>query len=176
MRFPALAVCATLLLAACSAPQGPGVAPPEASAERSSSRSLLAAPTTCASVRGTGDSHIGNGQFYRLSVNATSTDKGTRGTVSLYVMNDILFQAPNPLPEPLHLKGTVSRITIAGDTATVTGTWSDGTPFTLTIADHATKTTGEDVHDVMWLDSQALSFADAWIHEGDFEVTGSTCP
>lgn len=171
MKFHALFISVALVLAGCS---GPG---PTAVGENASDRRVmtLLPELGCGTVSGTGDSHPNDGKFYELTVKAEKAGTLSKGTVVLYVMNDVLF-GTNPLPEPVIYEGTVTHLSVSDHRAQAKGILSNGKPFTLRIEDNITGAISEGpTYDYFWFSTEGLDVDNAYIHEGDLIVRPKNC-
>lgn len=167
---------AALLLAGCGgmSPAVHGGDPLPAQPERQL-MSTLVSELGCGTLYGTGDSHPNDGKFYELTVKAERDGALSKGTVVLYVMNDVLF-GTNPVPDPVVYQGTVTSLSVSHHRALAKGVLSTGKPFTLRVEDNLTDAISDGPeYDYFWFSTEGLEVKKAYIHEGDLVVTPKNC-
>ncbi len=129
----------------------------------------------CGEVRGTGDSHPGDGRFYELTVNGRRSGNVATGTVLLYTMKDVLG-APTIAIDPRVYRGTITKLALKGDRAWARGVLDTGAAFSLEVLDQGDNLITEaPPYDWFWFDTAGLHVESAYIHEGNFEVEPKSC-
>lgn len=176
MTSRALFLSAVLLLAGCGG-SGPTAVGGDALPAQPDRRllSALVPELGCGTVSGSGDSHPNDGKFYELTVKAEKAGTLSKGTVVLYVMNDVLF-GTNPVPDPVVYQGTVTSLSVSRRRALAKGILSTGEPFTLRVEDNLTDAVSDGpTYDYFWFSTEGLEVDEAYIHEGDLVVRPQNC-
>lgn len=133
------------------------------------------ADPTCGTVTGTGDAHPGDGKFYELTVQAEKDGALSKGSIVLYVMNDVLF-GPNPVPEPVVYRGTVQSLALQEGRVLLKGVLSNQEAFTLRVEDNVTDAISDGpAYDYFSFKTEGLEVRQAPIHEGDLVVRPRRC-